>query len=84
MGDLTDAERLASAMPSNLTSLRDEIAACSPGNTVVISYQQYGELFPPGEPDLDARQKAWTFATENGCWLVLRPAEGVVEFVKRE
>jgi hypothetical protein len=84
MGDLAGAEQLASTMPNNLTSLRDEIAACSPGDTVVISYQQYRELFPPGEPDIDARQKARTFATEAGCWFVIRPGEGVVTFVKRE
>jgi hypothetical protein len=83
-GDLADAEHVASAMPTNLTSLRDEIAACPPGDTVVISYQQYRELFPPGEPDIDARQKARTFATEAGCWFVIRPEEGLVTFVKRE
>jgi hypothetical protein len=33
---------------------------------VVISYEEYGKLFPPGEPDMDARERAWTFATENG------------------
>jgi hypothetical protein len=84
MGDLAGAEQLATAMPNNLASLRDEITACSPGGTVVISYQQYGELFPPGEPDIGAREKARTFATEAGCWFVIRPREAVVAFVKRE
>jgi hypothetical protein len=57
MGDLADAEPLASAIPNNLTSLRDEIAACTPLDTVVFSYQQYADFFPPGEPDVDAREK---------------------------
>ena len=69
-------------MPTDLSSLRNEIAACSPGGTVVITYEEYGKLFPPGEPDVDAREKAWTFARENGCWLLIRPSETVVEFVK--
>ena len=51
---------------------------------MVISYEEYGKLFPPGEPDMDARERAWTFATENGCWLVIRPGDSVVTFVKRE
>jgi hypothetical protein len=84
MGDPADVEQLASAMPGNLTSLRDEIAACSPGGTVVISYDEYGKLFPPGEPDVDAREKARTFAAETGCWFVIRPSETLVEFVKRK
>jgi hypothetical protein len=33
---------------------------------------------------VDAREKAWTFAGENGCWLVIRPSDSVVIFVKRE
>ena len=69
-------------MPTDLTSLRDEIAACSPGGTVVISYQEYGKLFLRVSPTFMRDQTAWTFARENGCWLLIRPSETVVEFVK--
>jgi hypothetical protein len=71
-------------MRATLASLRDEIAACSSGGSVVVSYADYQQLFPPGEPNVGAREKARTFAIGNGCWFVIRPSTTVVEFVKRK
>jgi hypothetical protein len=82
-GDLLDAARLTSELPTDLRSLRNEIAACSPGERVLVNYEDYADLFPPGEPDVDARENARRFAAENGCWFVIHPTEKVVVFIKR-
>jgi hypothetical protein len=52
----TRPRRSTTLMWADLTSLRNEIAACSPGGTVIISYEEYGKLFPPGEPGGCARE----------------------------
>ena len=54
------------------------------GNAAEVPYEIYEELFPPGEPDESARQRAYEFAKANGCVIDHRPTERLVLFVKSE
>ncbi len=69
-------------MAYTIGDLRAEIAACPQGGAVGVPYDTYADLFPPGEPDEGARQRAWQFARDNGCAINNRSAEEVVFFVK--
>jgi hypothetical protein len=53
------------------------------GQAAHVPYEVFAELFPPGEPDDDARERAYRFAKENGCIIDNRPASGEVLFAKR-
>ena len=53
-----------------------------PGQAAHAPYEIYAELFPPGEPDQDARARAYEFAKANGCVIDNRPAQREVLFVK--
>jgi hypothetical protein len=60
------------------TTLKD----LAPGQAAHIPYDIYEELFPPGEPDQDARVRAYKFAKANGCKIDNRTAQREVLFVK--
>jgi hypothetical protein len=55
----------------------------TPGQAAHASYDLYAELFPPGEPDQDARARAFEFAKANGCVIDNRPRQREVLFVKQ-
>jgi len=55
----------------------------TPGHVFDLSYGQFGDLFPPGEPDPFARAALRTFANECGCDLVQIVAEARYELRKR-
>lgn len=69
-------------MGYTLDDLRAEIASCKDGGAIGVPYATYAELFPPGEPDTFARERAWQFARENGCAINNRITEQIVFFVK--
>lgn len=54
----------------------------TPGKAAHVPYDIYEELFPPGEPDQNARARAYEFAKANGCVIDNRPKQREVLFVK--
>jgi len=69
-------------MGFTIEDLRREIAHCPSGGAVGVPYDTYADLFPPGEPDQSARERAWNFAKTNGCAINNRVTEQTVYFVK--
>jgi hypothetical protein len=65
-----------------LEDFRAILAALPPGRAAHVPYELYGTLFPPGEPDEDARARALEFAKANGCVIDNRPKDEQVLFVK--
>jgi hypothetical protein len=53
-----------------------------PGQAAHVPYYLYEELFPPGEPDQNSRERAYEFAKANGCIIDNRPKTREVLFVK--
>lgn len=68
-------------MGYSIDDLRREIYACPKGGAVGLDYETYADLFPPGEPDDRARERALGFARGLGCTIDNRPAERRVFFV---
>lgn len=64
----------------------DELAAVlkdlPPGKSAGIHHDVYAELWPPGEPDQNARAQCYEFAKSLGCAIDNRPNERTVLFVK--
>ena len=69
-------------MSYKLDDLSKAIAECPAGQSTRIGYDVYKRLFPPGERDEGALEKAWKFAKENGCTINHRVKEKAVFFVK--
>jgi hypothetical protein len=69
-------------MTYTLEDLNAELAAMEPGEETCVAYGQYALLFPPGEPDQDARLAAAAFAKANGCTTSNRLNDNLVCFVK--
>ena len=59
--------------------LLDELA---PGKGVRVPYEIYADFFPPGEPDNDARGRAYSFARSHGVKIDNRPDNKAVWFYK--
>ena len=53
------------------------------GQTGTLPYTIYADFFPPGEPDQNARSRAFDFAKERGCEIDNRPAGQEVVFIKK-
>jgi hypothetical protein len=47
-------------------------------------YDCYSTLFPPGEPDASARERAYKLAMQTGCEIDNQPDEQTVWFVKHD
>jgi hypothetical protein len=54
----------------------------APGKEAAVSYDLYADLFPPGEPDQNAREACYRFAKSVGCSIRNRAEEQTVWFVK--
>jgi hypothetical protein len=65
-----------------LADLKAQIDACPHGGAVGLPYDAYSDLFPPVEPDQNAREAAYKFARENGCTIENKPDANIVFFVK--
>jgi len=48
----------------------------------VIHHDAYADLFPPGEPDTNAREACYKFAKSLGCRIESKPEQQMVWFVK--
>ena len=66
----------------SLVELRVTLAALAPGKCAGIHHDVYAELFPPGEPDENARAACYAFAKSVGCRIENKPNEKTVWFVK--
>ncbi|WP_315792467.1 MULTISPECIES: hypothetical protein [unclassified Bradyrhizobium] len=69
-------------MTFELKDLKRELDALVPGDATGIAYEAYAEIFPPGEPDHLARQRAFVFARSCGCTIDNKPNDEIVYFVK--
>jgi hypothetical protein len=69
-------------MAYTLENLEAQIADLPPGGAVGLPYDTYVDLFPPGEPDQGARERAYNFAKANGCTIDHNLKEQIVFFVK--
>lgn len=69
-------------MAYTLDDLKKDIEICANGKAVAVHYDVYEELFPPGEPDEGARERAYKFAGEHGCTINNRVTDRIVYFVK--
>lgn len=54
------------------------------GQAVHVPYDLFSELFPPGEPDSEARQRALQLAMANGCFIENRTHKQEILFVKKQ
>lgn len=66
----------------NLDELRVQLLALQAGQMAGIHHDVYADLFPPGEPDENARAACLDFARSVGCRIENRPAEETVWFIK--
>jgi hypothetical protein len=66
----------------SLEELRAILVTLAPGKCAGIHYDVYAELFPPGEPDQNARVACSVFAQSVGCRIENKPEETTLWFVK--
>ena len=65
-----------------LDELRQELVALPKGKYAAIRYDHYAVLFPPGEPDENARAACYDFAKSAGCRIENKQSAQQVWFVK--
>lgn len=54
------------------------------GQAVLVPYDLFSELFPPGEPDGEARLRALQLAMANDCFIENRTQKQEILFVKKQ
>lgn len=69
-----------------LDELGKTLDEMEPGKFAPIHHDLFADLFPPGEPDDQARQACCVFARKHGCRIENKPGflsgEGELWFVK--
>lgn len=65
-----------------LDDLAKALGEMPKGKFAHVPYEIYEELFPPGEPDQNARAACANFARANECRIENKPQERAVWFVK--
>ena len=63
--------------------LSERLRSLSVGQRTALPYSVYAVLFPPGEPDDDARVAAFGFAREHGCVIENQPRAQQVVFTRK-
>ena len=58
------------------------LKSMDPGQVAQMHYDVYATLFPPGEPDQDARARAAAVAKAHGCTIENRSQDPQVIFKK--
>jgi len=68
----------------SLDDLSKELAKLASGKAAGIHKEVYADLFPPGEPDENARARCFEFARIHGCRIdnTLAPGGDSIWFVK--
>lgn len=69
-------------VPMTLDELRTELVALRWDHAIGIPYDVFALLFPPGEPDEGAHERAYKFAKESGCTISNHQAEKIVFFIR--
>jgi hypothetical protein len=65
-----------------IDQLSEILAGLRTGDRACIPYDIYEVLFPPGEPDVDARAHCYEFAKSAACRIENEPRNQKVWFVK--
>jgi hypothetical protein len=65
-----------------LAELETTLKQLRPGEGAHIPYEMFAELFPPGEPDEQARVRAYEFARASSCQIENHFNDQVVVFYK--
>ena len=63
--------------------LKSYLLDMPPGHLFDLTYALFGDVFPPGEPDANARAQLRALAEECGCDLTNDKAEGRYELTRR-
>ena len=71
-------------MNYRLDDLAKELGKLDPGYGVAIDLPIFRRLFPPGETDKAACQKAETFADRNDCAVIFGAYKGAVYFRRKK
>jgi hypothetical protein len=66
-----------------LSDFGDMLRRLVVGQSAALPYHTYAYLFPPGEPDDDARGRAYEFARAHGCEIDNQKAAQQVNFTKK-
>jgi hypothetical protein len=65
-----------------LDELKETLARMKPRRYASINYGVYAELFPPGEPDQNARAACYELAKSVGCRIENRSQTQEIWFIK--
>ncbi len=65
-----------------LDELRETLEKLPAGKAAGVHHDVYADLFPPGEPDINAREACYKFAKSLGCRIENKPNQQTVWFVK--
>jgi hypothetical protein len=65
-----------------LAELGTRLNEMRPGQFAAIHHDLFADLFPPGEPDDNARTACLAFARQHGCRIENKPSQGELWFVK--
>jgi hypothetical protein len=69
-------------MDTTLEDLAISLGELGENEYASIRYEAFAELFPPGEPDDDARAACFKFADELGCRIENHPDKQEIRFFK--
>jgi hypothetical protein len=75
-------KHIGDRLSMTLNQLKEILTGLRTGDRACISYDIYGVLFPPGEPDVDARARCYEFAKLAACRTENDPRNQKVWFVK--
>jgi hypothetical protein len=65
-----------------LDELEAALKQMRPGQIAQMHHDVYAIVFPPGEPDPDARARAFAIAKAHGCTIQNRPQDPQIIFEK--
>jgi hypothetical protein len=69
-------------MTLTLDDLKAQLAECPAGGAIGVPYHTFADLFPPGNLDDGAHERALKFAEANGCTIEDRWMNEIVFFIK--
>ena len=66
-----------------LPELESQLEVLAPGTAFVLSFDIFGDIFPPGEPDTDSRKDCYAVANRHGCEMSRHEEAQTISFIKR-